>query len=90
MNHQIATSPTQSQRLLACGVDPKTADMKWTEFIPDEPDLSVGGVIYQWDCDYNPVLDKDGNHVYDGMPAWSTSRLLSLLPDYIEDHCLAI
>ena len=27
MKHQIATNPDQSKRLLACGVDPNTADM---------------------------------------------------------------
>ena len=27
MRHQIATNPSQSKRLLACGVDPNTADM---------------------------------------------------------------
>lgn len=27
MKHQIATNPSQSKRLLACGVDPNTADM---------------------------------------------------------------
>lgn len=29
MTQTIATSPSQSQRLIACGVDPKTADMSY-------------------------------------------------------------
>ena len=30
MKHQIATDPSQSARLLACGVDLKSADMSYT------------------------------------------------------------
>ena len=32
MKHQIATDPSQSARLLACGVDSNTADLSYCEF----------------------------------------------------------
>ncbi len=76
MKSTIATSPSQSQRLIACGVDPKTADMYWKE------DLG------------RMQLDILGSKWIDGMfllhcsPAWSLSRLLSLLPMMINDNGL--
>ena len=65
MKHQIATTPEQSKRLLACGVDPNTADMSHEPYgMPQEqPTLSVG----------SPFL-VGATH------AWSLSALLELLP----------
>ncbi len=71
MKAQIATSPSQSQRLLACGVDPKTADMCWS----DHFHFNLTGKILQ----LKKIQYSDEN------PAWSTSRLLSLLPKSIKD-----
>lgn len=83
-NQKTATTIDQSRRLLACGADPHTADMNWSEYIPDEPCLAFGGVTYQYDDDYNPILDDNGCHIYYGIPAWSLSALLtSVMPNAI-------
>ena len=73
MKHQIATTPEQSKRLLACGVDPNTADMSHEPYgMPQEqPTLSVG----------SPFL-VGATH------AWSLSALLELLPKHLDDFPL--
>lgn len=80
----IATTQSQSERLLACGVSPDTADMNWTDFIPDEPVLAVGEPFYRLDDDLKPVLDSSGKPIYECSPAWSLDRLLELLPEKID------
>lgn len=71
MKHQIATDQNQSARLIACGVDPKSADMVWTTWENDGEKLTQLSLMdefaYEAFC-LNPI------------PAWSLSRLLSLLP----------
>lgn len=67
----IATDKSQSQRLIACGVDPKTADLVWTHFESD-------GEKYE-------KLDVMDEYAYeaaclDPVPALSLSVLLSFLP----------
>ncbi len=83
MNNQtIATSPSQSQRLQACGVDPKTADMCWSKHFH----LNLA----------NKILQLRKPQYSDDSPAWSTSRLLELLPkkikgnEYIDDYYFSI
>lgn len=67
MKHQIATTPEQSRRVIACGVDPKSADMVWT-------DARAGRrlMICQWDPELANV---------DYLPAWSLGALLESMPD---------
>ena len=76
MKHQIATTPEQSQRLIACGVNPDTADMVWTKWSNDGEELLSLSVLdesaYEVAC-LNPV------------EAWSLSALLELLPKEITD-----
>ena len=71
----IATTPEQSQRLLACGVSPDTADMCWTTWENDGEKITQLNVhdeyCYEVQC-LNPI------------PAWSLSALLGLLPKKID------
>lgn len=70
----IATSPSQSQRLIACGVDPKTADMVWLcrgQFNPPILSFNEG-------C--NRAIQEVGD-----IPAYSLSRLLDIVPAFISD-----
>lgn len=80
----MATTQSQSERLLACGVSPDTADMNWTDFIPDEPVLAVGEPFYRLDDDLKPIIDPSGKPIYECSPAWSLDRLLELLPEKID------
>lgn len=68
MKTTIATDNLQSQRLLRCGVSADTADMH----IDDYGEL--------WASPYKDNQRKDEK---DFTPAWSLSRLLSLLPTSI-------
>ena len=80
MKTQIATTPEQSQRLTACGVDKDTADFYWCDFIPDEPSLSMGEI---------PRNNDTGEVISDGdLPAWSFSALLALLPMEVNEEGL--
>lgn len=83
-SQQIATTQAQSERLIACGISPDTADMNWTDFIPDEPVLAVGEPYYRLDDNLNPVLDSSGKPIYECFPAWSLASLLALLPTKID------
>ena len=69
MKHQIATDPSQSKRMLACGVDPTTADMSHEPYgMPQELTLAVGSPFF-----------------VGAIPAWSLSALLALLPSEIKE-----
>lgn len=68
---QIATDPDQSSRLIACGVDPKSADFVWMDDNP--PRLALRTEIIE---DNNPYIVT---------VAWSLSALLALLPKEIYD-----
>lgn len=59
---QIATSISQSKRLLAAGLDPGSADMSWHKYKTSKWDLWVG-----WSDRELPDLQV--------VPAWSLSRL---------------
>lgn len=67
MKNEIATSPSQSARLIACGVDPKTADMCWRKDYLKQFDFLEANP---------PFAERD-------TPTYSLSRLLSLLPPTI-------
>lgn len=81
MNQQIATSPSQSQRLIACGIDPKTADMVWTSWTSDGEKVLFLSVMNEF------AYEIDG---IEPIGAWSLSRLLALLPAYVDGHYLTI
>lgn len=68
MKHEIATNPSQSQRLIACGVDLKSAAFVWMENKPNNPRLTLRTEIIE---DNNPYILAF---------AWSLSALLALLP----------
>ncbi len=81
-----ATNREQSQRLLACGVDPETADMVWTIWDNDGERYEQLSIMdesaYEMAC-LNPI------------PAWSLGALLTkVLPNVFEDgnyrHVLTI
>lgn len=70
----IATDKSQSARLLKCGVPAESADMCRTHFESDGQKYEQLGVMDEYAYEYaslNPI------------PAWSLSRLLSLLPTSI-------
>lgn len=68
MKHQIATNPEQSQRLIACGVNPDSADMAWKE---DLTSIRLEVLNHPW-------IENLRNLHYS--PAWSLSALLALVP----------
>lgn len=75
----IATSIEQSKRLLAAGIDPKSADMCYIEEIITN---GIGCVPYKYAWSEYPCVDT--HEVYEGpelvsLPAWSLSRLWDLL-----------
>lgn len=65
---QIATTIEQSQRLLAAGLDPKSADMYWRH-------VDFGGSMQIVELPANPHLDIHSTI----SPAWSLSKLWDLL-----------
>ena len=67
-NSQICTSREQSERLLALGVKPETADMAI------EPDLESTYEVYYISA-YPPSKR--------GVPAWSLHRLMEIMPQCI-------
>lgn len=72
MKTNIATDSLQSQRLLRCGVLADTADMCYDS-----------GALSLMDYD-SAVHERDSRReTYEVVPAWSLSRLLSLLPTSI-------
>ena len=75
MKHQIATDPSQSKRLHACGLNNKTADM--TLSFCNNNFYELMATPFHYGC-FN---EKDA-------PAWSLSALLELLPRKINDHDL--
>ena len=64
-NSQVCTDKVQSERLLALGLKPETADMCWEDFAVFE--------------DYEDLVARIGKpqNEYD-IPAWSLHRLLCL------------
>lgn len=70
---QIATDPDQSSRLIACDVDPKSADFVWMDDKPNNPSLTLRTEIIE---DNNPYILAF---------AWSLWALLALSPKEITD-----
>ena len=71
---QICTSRKQSERLLALGLKPETADM-----------VHFFSRSLAQDWTIVPLAENEtASQIQDNeIPAWSLHRLLSLLPDYI-------
>ena len=68
MDKQIATTPEQSQRLIACGVHPDSADMCYNGYFDSLP-LEIN----------RNNATKDSKYI----PAWSLVALFALLPPTI-------
>ena len=74
MKPQIATTTEQSQRLIACGVNPDSADMAWKE---DLTSIRLEVLNHPW-------IENLRNLHYS--PAWSLPALLdSVLPKHLDD-----
>lgn len=73
MKKQITTNTDQSERLIACGVNQKTADFVWMDDKPNNPRLTLRTDIIE---DRNPYIVS---------VAWSLSSLIELLPPTIEE-----
>lgn len=72
MNTQIATTPEQS-RLIACGVNPDSADMMWYS-LGENRDFN----LYALGWEISRI--KNRKITAYKIPAWSLSALLELLP----------
>ena len=82
MKTQIATNPSQSKRLLACGVDPNTADMYLSiNMCPGENYGKYSTRVLGEDLLTLSEILRSIDHA----PAWSLSALLELLPRKIND-----
>lgn len=72
---QICTTKEQSERLLALGLKKETADCIWCEVRTLSKDNPI-----QWHL-LPEFIDKyDEKHI----PAWSLSRLLEMMPSFID------
>lgn len=70
--NNIATTREQSERLLAMGLKPETADMCYNlYFASAPPEIN----------NYGADLYKDKRFI----PSWSLSRLLEMMPQYIDE-----
>ena len=76
--NKICTSYEQSQSLLALGLDPNTADMKY------DPRWDIPVIISE--DDYDNHLNYCPESENTDIPAWSLSALLELIPDELQDN----
>lgn len=77
MKTEIATTASQSQRLLDCGVSADTADMLWAR-LDETRDHNLYAIPwYTHRLPNRKITDND-------FPAWSLSALLGLLPKRIK------
>ena len=74
LSKSIATTRDQSERLLAMGVKPETADMYW---MLDKMSLDMESELSIGKC--SVVEDKWTKYT----PSWSLSRLISIIPSEI-------
>lgn len=88
MKNQIATTPEQSQRLIACGVNPDSADMCYLYWNESGEQLSRDEYLEIFNDSFLdgrvelvPKDFGDYDHSYEtDSPAWSLSALLALVP----------
>lgn len=79
--NQISTSREQSERLLSLGVKPGTADMYLEKStLPEAGDYYIHTLNKGIDSDhwFSVRMNRDI------IPAWSLSRLLEMMPEYLE------
>ena len=76
----IATTISQSKRLLEAGVDPRTVDMYWTDLV--ETTDAGGYFTKESDEVFHLEIGFDfySDHV---VPAWSLSALITLCPEHV-------
>ena len=67
-NSQICTTRTQSERLLAIGLKPETADMSYQ-------------YLNQWDGWFIRPIEEDEKITHMEIPAWSLGRLIEMMPE---------
>ena len=87
-NSQICTSHYQSERLLALGIKPETADMYITNMsrkgLNYTDDWQIGSLSY---CDVMSFWDSKGLQLektaWSIIPAWSLHRLIEMMPESI-------
>lgn len=73
MKNKIATTPEQSQRLIACGVDTNTCDLAWQVPITLSQKKKGDKVL---------IFRNTDRELYSNdTPAWSLSALLALCPN---------
>ncbi|MDE7350091.1 MAG: hypothetical protein K2N25_03410 [Muribaculaceae bacterium] len=91
MNQNICTTPEQGKRLIACGVDPSTADMCYLYWDESGEQLSREEYLEIFNesfldgrIELVPKDFGDYDHSYsDDSPAWSLGRILEILPPRI-------
>ena len=75
----VCTSREQSERLLALGLKPETADMAYK---------TIGKVVdmgeVRWMYQHNPSVVYKGIMTEEDIPAWSMHRLIEMMPESIE------
>ena len=77
-NSAICTSRVQSERLLALGIKPETADMAYR---------TTGKVVdmgeVRWMYQHNPSVVYKGMMCKEDIPAWSLHRLIEMALRYV-------
>ena len=90
-NTQICTSIEQSQRLLALGLKPETADCQCAALVVDWKGCSISNPKWRF-YNHNKGFIVQNFERIERIPAWSMHRLIELLPkdihldDYADTH----
>lgn len=85
-NNQVCTNIYQSERLLKLGLDRETADMFHLRVVGDaEDEFDVNNFAECTESIYN----KHSYPSEDTIPAWSLSKLIDLMPEYIHFDAFA-
>ena len=93
---QIATSRSQSERLIALGLKPETADMTHHYMYSTDgyelKDVEFSRIMHLRELvNKKPVLGRSGDDMYaKDIPAWSLHRLIEMMPQIIGHLELAI
>ncbi len=76
---QICTTRKQSERLLALGLKPETADCYRFQIIDDDCEYYVAQLFL-------PYMDRERMLTMENIyPAWSLYRLLEMMPKYLDE-----
>lgn len=84
-NSQVATSKSQSERLLALGLKKETADMWWMGVVKDSKGKDIPKRNQHWWLSITDSAQVCGLMQIERIPAWSLHRLLSILN---ESNCI--